>query len=526
MASKKNTRCPLQAECERKCTYEGHELDCDYYSLNGVGSSTIEDQEVIREERARKRQEEIDAEYYRGDTDRDYIPGEIVRLPIERLHPHPDNPRKELGDLAEIADSIRAKGVFQNLTVVMQEQEDGRLLEDHNYTIIIGHRRRAASELAGLTHLPCVIVEMTPKEQVETMLLENMQREDLTPYEQAQGFQMMLDMGDTVEEIVQKTGFSKKTVKRRLKMAELDPTVLKEVSSRQISMEDFDTLAKIEDIGQRNECLKNIGTANFAIDVKKKIKKQNIEKNLPWVKTQIRKAKGNKINRTQTYYGNHTQIGNDINIHELTEETQIVPDTGTKKLFYCLDEDTGRLSFYVEKEKPAPVRRPQAEIDREKAMAEANEKCAELSALCYKLRSEFVKKLSYGSKNQKEMLYGLVRAIISHGFHYASVSSSDLFAILGEERKWESGEEKGLTERLLEKPASTYPGIVYAAFCDKDTEVYHTTYKKQWPKHSENLRLDALYAWLASVGYVMSDDEKALRDGSHSLFTDPQQVKS
>ena len=444
-------------------------------------------------------------------------PQQFVMLPIEKLQPHPDNPRKELGDLTELADSIRAKGVFQNLTVVP--------FEDH-YRIIIGHRRRAASELAGLTHLPCVIVDMTPKEQVETMLLENMQREDLTPYEQAQGFQMMIDMGDTVDEIVQKTGFSKKTVKRRLKMAELDQDTLKEVSSRQISLEDFDQLAKIDDIKQRNECLKSIGTANFTMDVQKKIKKQNIEKNLPWVKNQIRKAKGNKINRTQTYYGNHTQVGEGINIHELQGETQIVPDTGTKKLFYCLDEETGRLSFYVEKEKPAPVRRPQAEIDREKAMAEANEKISELSALCHKLRSEFVKKLSYGNKNQKEMLNGLIRAIISHGFHYASVSSSELFAILGEERPWGSDDEKLLTEKLLEKPTSTYPQIVYAAFCDSDTEVYHTTFKREWPKHKKNLRLDALYAWLTSVGYVMSDDEKALQDGTHSLFIDPQKTES
>lgn len=434
---------------------------------------------------------------------------QFVMIPIEKLHPHPDNPRKELGDLTELADSIRAKGVFQNLTVVPFEGD---------YRIIIGHRRRAASELAGLTHLPCVIVDMTPKEQVETMLLENMQREDLTPYEQAQGFQMMIDMGDTVDEIVQKTGFSKKTVKRRLKMAELDQSVLREVSGRQISMEDFDTLAKIEDIGQRNECLKNIGTANFAIDVQKKIKKQNIEKNLPWVKAQIRKAKGNKINRTQTYYGNHTQVGDDINIHELTEEKQIVPDTGTKKLFYCLDEDTGKLSFYVEKEKPAPVRRPQEEIDREKAQADANDKCAELSALCHKLRSEFVKTLTLNGKNRETMLSGAVRACIVNAFHFASISTTELSAILGEERKWDRGEEERITEQLLAKPASTYPGIIYAAFCDKDTEVYHTTYKRQWPRHSKNGRLDAIYAWLTSVGYVMSDEEKAMQDGTHELL--------
>ena len=129
-----------------------------------------------------------------------------------------------------------------------------------------------------------------------------------------------------------------------------------------------------------------------------------------------------------------------------------------------------------------------------------------------------MKKLTYGSKNQREMLYGVVRAIIIHGFHYASVSSTDLFAVIGEERQWESGAEKRLTDLLLAKPASTYPGIIYAAFCDKDSETYHTTYKKQWPRHSENSRLDALYAWLTSVGYVMSDEEKAMQDGTHELL--------
>lgn len=527
MAKKLNARCPLQAECERKCVHEGHELDCDYYHCNARDELVIEDQEAIRRQREREQEERLYEELLAADDSEDpeeggedaaaeapaeeHIAdtGKLVMIPIEQLYPHPDNPRKVLGDLTEIADSIRAKGVFQNLTVV--PYEDG-------YRIIIGHRRRAASELAGLTHLPCVIVDMTPKEQVETMLLENMQREDLTPYEQAQGFQMMIDMGDTVDEIVQKTGFSKKTVKRRLKMAELDQSVLMEVSDRQISMEDFDTLAKIDDIKVRNECLKNIGTANFTIEVQKKIKKQNIAKNLPWVKNAIRALKAKKITYTQTYYGDFSQIGEDIQIDELKGGKLDAPDPGTKKLHYYLDEDTGRLRFYLEREKPAPVRRSQEEIDREKAQLEANEKCAELSALCHKLRSEFVKKLTYGSKNQREMLYGVIRAIISHGFHYASVSSTDLFAVIGEERQWESGAEKRLTDLLLAKPASTYPGIIYAAFCDKDNETYHTTYKKQWPRHSENSRLDALYAWLTSVGYVMSDEEKAMQDGTHELL--------
>lgn len=80
-------------------------------------------------------------------------------------------------------------------------------LGDDHYVVLIGHRRMAAAKLAGLTELPCVIVDMTEREQVQTMLVENMQRSDLTVYEEAKGFQMMLDLGDTVETVAEKPAF-------------------------------------------------------------------------------------------------------------------------------------------------------------------------------------------------------------------------------------------------------------------------------------------------------------------------------
>lgn len=433
----------------------------------------------------------------------------IQMIPIELLHPHPQNPRKELGDLTELADSIREKGVYQNLTVV----PDG-----DGYTLIIGHRRCAASKVAGLKELPCAVVEMSEQEQLSTMLLENMQRSDLTPYEQAQGFQLMIDMGDTPEGIAQKTGFSKATVRRRLKMAELDQTVLKEVSDRQISLEDFDALAKINDIKARNELLKNIGTPNFAIECRKRIKKQNIAKNLPWVKKAIRKLGAKSISYSQTYYGDYRGIGEDIQIDELKEEVLNAPDPGEKKLHYHLDEDSGRLRFYIERDKPAPVRRPQEEIDREKAKEEANDRCAELSALFYQLRSQFIHGIRYSAKNKDAILTGAVSAIVSMGFKYANVSSTKLCQIIGEERKWCSGERKRITDLLMADPAKHYPGIVYAAYDDSEKNGYHTTYKKQWPRKQDNETLDVLYAWLISMGYVMSDEEKAMQEGTHHLL--------
>lgn len=220
MATKKNTRCPLQQECEKKCEFEGHELECSYYSANAIEGKTIPDQEEIR----RRNEAEKDLADYEAELDAIELDddsekttptkesGGIVWIDISQLHPHPDNPRKDLGDLQELSDSIKAKGVLQNLTVVrghtlshdewkaLNDEYDkkpseelrvqiNRKRSEDDYTVIIGHRRTAAAILAGLTKLPCIITEMTPAEQVQTMLLENMQRSDLTVYEQAQGFQ-------------------------------------------------------------------------------------------------------------------------------------------------------------------------------------------------------------------------------------------------------------------------------------------------------------------------------------------------
>ena len=103
----------------------------------------------------------------------------IEYISIKSLFPHPKNPRKNVGDVTELAESIKKNGVLQNLTVV-PDKKDG------TYTVIIGHRRLAAAKLAELDFVPCVVTHMTDEEQFHTMLTENMQRIDLTPMEQPQ----------------------------------------------------------------------------------------------------------------------------------------------------------------------------------------------------------------------------------------------------------------------------------------------------------------------------------------------------
>lgn len=199
----------------------------------------------------------------------------IVYLNRSQLEPHPDNPRKDLGDLEELRESIREHGIMQNLTVIPTDDT----LE--HFRILIGHRRFAASE-GILTELPCVIAEgLSDREQVGIMLCENIQRSDLTYIEQARGFQMMLDLGDTVETIADKTGFSEKTIKARLEINKLDEETLGEASERfQLSIADFMKLSKIKDVEKRNEILESVDSSkDLAYEVDEYLEELNLETN-------------------------------------------------------------------------------------------------------------------------------------------------------------------------------------------------------------------------------------------------------
>ena len=190
------------------------------------------------------------------------------------LHPHPENPRKDLGDLEELRESIRENGIMQNLTVVPDVDNDG-------YMILIGHRRFAASE-GIIDELPCVIADhLTEREQVGIMLAENMQRSDLTFIEQAHGFQLMMDLGDTVESISKKTGFSKQTIKHRLEISKLDKNIIETAQKNfQLSIGDFIELEKVKDLAARNDILEVAeNSEDIRDEVERYLRDMKIEEN-------------------------------------------------------------------------------------------------------------------------------------------------------------------------------------------------------------------------------------------------------
>ena len=208
---------------------------------------------------------------------------ELTMLPVADIYPHPDNPRKDVGDVTELADSIAKRGILQNLTVMPGHwMPDGEWSED-GYTTLIGHRRTAAAKLAGIESAPCRIVTgLTKNEQISMMLEENMQRNDLTIYEQAESFQLMLDLGDTVESLSEKTGFAKSTIYHRLNLAKLDHDVIKEKEndeSFQMSLKDMYELEKIDDVKERNRILsKATSSSNLKYEVERTVKERERKK--------------------------------------------------------------------------------------------------------------------------------------------------------------------------------------------------------------------------------------------------------
>lgn len=470
----------------------------------------------------------------------------LVWVPIESLYPHPDNPRKDLGDLTELADSIKAKGVMQNLTVVkghyltveeyiamckaegatkevaknMYSRENAYV--DDGYTVIIGHRRMGASKLAGLTELPCVIVEMSEKDQVATMLLENMQRSDLTVYEQAQGFQMMFDFGESIESIAEKTGFSKKTVKQRLEIAKLNKKTLREISGRQVKMEDFDRLSKIKNIKKRNEVLEKIGTYNFDSAVESAIKEELIAERMPLFLEKVL-ALGAKKMKEEDRWSNKFQEIASADVKAADPEESFIPKKYLgAPIFYSVREMTGFIEIYRKRPKEEAKKRSRAEIEREKAIDDCKKALKAATETARTLRYNFAKNIVMGAKNRNSILMGAVSVLECNVVSYMySVHSKQILEFIGEETSNEYGKNTELFHAALrDKSSRAVPALIYLSFENYTDSKYYREQYNDFPKYEKNEWLDKLYDWLISLGYEMSDEERQLREGTHPLLVD------
>src|SRR3989475_1164808 len=141
-------------------------------------------------------------------------------IPIDRLDPNPDQPRTDLGDLTELTASIREKGVLEPLLV--KPTVMGR------WMIIAGERRWRAATQAGLDEVPCIEMDVDDSGVAEIALIENMQRKDLTPWEEADGLRALCErFGYTHEDVARKVGKSRSTVTEALSIASIPEPIRK-----------------------------------------------------------------------------------------------------------------------------------------------------------------------------------------------------------------------------------------------------------------------------------------------------------
>jgi len=142
-------------------------------------------------------------------------------LPVEQIRPNPEQPRKALGDLRELADSIRQKGVLEPLLVRFVPREDC-------YYIISGERRYHAARAAGLREVPCIEKSADEAETLEISLIENIQRKDLTPFEEADGLQRLSEQFDySHEELAKKLGKARSSVSETLSLRNIPDSLRK-----------------------------------------------------------------------------------------------------------------------------------------------------------------------------------------------------------------------------------------------------------------------------------------------------------
>ena len=181
-------------------------------------------------------------------------------LPIYKVEPNPDQPRQEFDpeELQTLADSIAEHGVIQPLTV--RETGSGY------YQIIAGERRWRAARMANLMEIPAVVVEADDRKAMELALIENLQRQDLNPVEEALGYQsLMNDFGMTQEDTARRVGKSRPTVTNALRLLNLAPEVLEQVKSGALSAGHARAVLSVKDPKKQVQAAQKIAALGLSV---------------------------------------------------------------------------------------------------------------------------------------------------------------------------------------------------------------------------------------------------------------------
>ena len=441
----------------------------------------------------------------------------VTNILIGQLHNHPKNVRTAYNDLDELAMSIEAQGILQNLTVVPEPGHEDDL---DSFYVLIGNRRLQAARKTSLEYLPCVIAyDLTEAEQVAIMMNENMQRKDLTPIEEAQGFQYMLDLGETEDSISLKTGVSKTTVRRRLELNKLDhDLVVKRTTGGmddyfQLTLTDLDRLSKVKDIDARNDILKKAkGSENLKYLVNENVtvtaRKEYFARVVEKLK-ELGVPKGTKAQEERRYSSGYETVAN-FSAYDADRNTPIKISTRNKdEWFYCIgygygynSKDIQSINVYAKKGKEDKKSKQQTEAEKREKDRKALMKIARGFA---EKRNKFFRQIAAGEytcARDFDLVSATWMSLFAAGSWVGISTVMHPFELTGDQVT-----ELGMGIQMLGCLIETSKESGYCIG-------YGTEYKKKEGKTLQNL-----YGILQKFGFSTDDeDELQMMNGTHPLY--------
>ncbi len=254
--------------------------------------------------------------------------GSPIQLRIDEIEPNQDQPRKDFNEdsLLELADSIKTHGMIQPLVVSR---------ENDYYKIIAGERRWRAARIAGLQEIPAYIKEYSPQESVEIALIENIQREDLNPIEEAQAFQRLIEeYGLSQEEAAKRVSKSRSAITNSLRLLKLDPRVRQMLIDNMISSGHARALLAVQEPEQQYQLAMRIFDNKLSVrETEKAIRHLHEKPSAPLLPTDTQMTSVYKeVEEKMT-----SALGSKTSIHPRTRKK------GRIEIEYYSDEDLDRI---------------------------------------------------------------------------------------------------------------------------------------------------------------------------------------
>lgn len=461
----------------------------------------------------------------------------VVYLPVELIDSHPDNPRKSVLDVEELAKSIEAEGIQQPLTVVPHiGGYDGR------YTCVIGHRRLAAAVQAGLVTVPAFIRTMDRREQLRTMMTENTQRRDLTPLEQADGFkQLMLELPEqTAAAVARETGFSETTVRRRLRLHDLPREAVEIAEERgNVTLADYEELNRIKSPERRAKAAQKLGNPDFKGEVERQVTAEKLGEQFDaLVQKLVNKGVGVVDRATGLYANKDYEYMGGVRSWQLDNPGLPTLEKGQEYLMTVIRTEH-QLDIYRKKQAKAEKDDAPELTDVQKAKAELEAKTENMKEDLRSLlleqemvdqemldrREKFVEGLQF--QRHREEIMEAATLMLIRGSCWSEDGMKELANWLGVgDLDLKAASNETLMSIIRGNPEKALLYTLYVE-AERDAPGWHTTEyfrNERFRKYSQQPRQELLYDVLRVLGYQKSGEEMLMQSGAHQLQGNAQKI--